>query len=328
MVRRKYHIAFIGMSRRKQQKSHAGVNTLGVAYGSLDALWTEELGVDVSAAAVDDKAVDDDSSASEALREQWYNKGAQYWASVPPTVDGVLGGFGTVSPVDIEDSANFLEKIGAGTNTAVDCGAGIGRIALNLFVPRFQRVDIVEQNPAYTAQARQDITSPKLVGVYTVGLQNWRPEAGLYDVIWIQWVIGHLHDADMVAFLKRCVEGLSPNGVICVKENVSKDGKFIMDKEDNSITRGDAHFRNIFWEAGLSVTHMQRQTRFPSVLLPVNMYALKVRAVNASNDDIVASSESPAVAVSSASTSGSDSSPSAEAALRSGSRRPRSDSTP
>ena len=50
-------------------------------------------------------------------------------------------------------------------------------------------------------------------------LQKWTPEAGHYDVIWCQWVLGHLTDDDLVAFFKRCAKGLAPGGLIFVKEN-------------------------------------------------------------------------------------------------------------
>ena len=36
------------------------------------------------------------------------------------------------------------------------------------------------------------------------GLQKFKPEEHVYDIIWIQWVIGHLTDEDLIAFLKRC----------------------------------------------------------------------------------------------------------------------------
>jgi hypothetical protein len=36
------------------------------------------------------------------------------------------------------------------------------------------------------------------------GLQNFTPSQEAYDVIWIQWVLGHLTDDDLVGFLKRC----------------------------------------------------------------------------------------------------------------------------
>lgn len=36
------------------------------------------------------------------------------------------------------------------------------------------------------------------------GLQKFTPETNVYDVIWVQWVLGHLTDEDLVSFLKRC----------------------------------------------------------------------------------------------------------------------------
>ena len=35
------------------------------------------------------------------------------------------------------------------------------------------------------------------------GLQDFTPSDGAYDVIWCQWVLGHLTDEDLVAFFKR-----------------------------------------------------------------------------------------------------------------------------
>ncbi|CAI7895948.1 unnamed protein product [Closterium sp. NIES-53] len=35
-------------------------------------------------------------------------------------------------------------------------------------------------------------------------LQEFNPDLGRYDVVWVQWCIGHLTDADLIAFLHRC----------------------------------------------------------------------------------------------------------------------------
>jgi hypothetical protein len=32
-------------------------------------------------------------------KQKWYSSGATYWENVAPTVNGVLGGFGHVSPI-------------------------------------------------------------------------------------------------------------------------------------------------------------------------------------------------------------------------------------
>lgn len=43
-------------------------------------------------------------------------------------------------------------------------------------------------------------------------VQDFAPLPGTYDLIWIQWVIGHLHDLDCVRFFRRCAEGLTDTG--------------------------------------------------------------------------------------------------------------------
>ena len=39
---------------------------------------------------------------------------------------------------------------------------------------------------------------------FVEGLQTFTPEEKLYDLIWVQWVSGHLTDEDFVDFIKRC----------------------------------------------------------------------------------------------------------------------------
>uniref|UniRef100_M1B7Q6 Alpha N-terminal protein methyltransferase 1 n=1 Tax=Solanum tuberosum TaxID=4113 RepID=M1B7Q6_SOLTU len=43
----------------------------------------------------------------------------------------------------------------------------------------------------------------KVANFYCVPLQEFTPDAERYDVIWVQWCIGHLADDDFIAFFKR-----------------------------------------------------------------------------------------------------------------------------
>lgn len=143
--------------------------------------------------------------------EEFYSHAENYWSSVPATVDGMLGGYGFISQTDIRDSKLLLKHIfkgksPPGTQRALDCGAGIGRITKYLLTDYFECVDLVEQNPAFLEQAKQCL-SPlvgKIGQYYSSGLQNFHPDTGKYDVVWIQWVVGHLTDSDLVEFLKSC----------------------------------------------------------------------------------------------------------------------------
>ena len=102
---------------------------------------------------------------------------------------------------------------------------------------------------------------------------------GEWDVVWVQWAIGHLTDVDMIDFLQRCRAALRPGGVICVKENVIQPGDnvaFELDTEDSSLTRSLDYYRCIFKQSGLSVILEVRQdaSDWPVGLLPVYMWAL------------------------------------------------------
>ncbi len=67
--------------------------------------------------------------------------------------------------------------------------------------------------------------------------QAFKPEPNTYDMIWIQWVVGHLHDMDFIDFFRNCVNGLKPDGVVVLKDNTVDDWTFVVDKTDSSITR-------------------------------------------------------------------------------------------
>jgi protein N-terminal methyltransferase len=63
-----------------------------------------------------------------------------------------------------------------------------------------------------------------------------------FDVVWCQWCLPYMTDADLIAFLKRGQAALRKGGAIVVKENVCKDGDggvpdIHFDAEDSSVTR-------------------------------------------------------------------------------------------
>lgn len=139
-----------------------------------------------------------------------YESAQKYWSDIPATVDGVLGGFGFISDIDIEGSRIFLESLlscnkAPCTDLALDCGAGIGRITKNLLLPYFQLVDVVEPDSKFIKTIKNYVGEhqSKIDTLYEVGLQDFNP-VKRYDVIWNQWVLGYLLDQDLIAYLKRC----------------------------------------------------------------------------------------------------------------------------
>ncbi|KAI0014083.1 alpha-N-methyltransferase NTM1 [Xylariaceae sp. FL0662B] len=211
----------------------------------------------------------------------------QYWSSVNADVSGMLGGFPNVSRVDLRGSRSFLAKLGLGRSkgvkavrTALEGGAGIGRVTQGLLLDLAHTVDVVEPIAKFTAPLEG------LAGVgriFNVGLEQWRPpdDGAAYDLVWNQWCLGHLTDRQLGDYLGRCKSVLSVaddgkvRGVICVKENVSTAGRDLFDQEDSTVTRQDEKFRQIFETAGLRIIRTELQHGFPHELYPVRMYALK-----------------------------------------------------
>ena len=288
-----------------------GVDTEGRSFDSITQLWREELEpaststTTASAALAATLAVANDSSDSSDLsptaakKRKWYDVGAEYWQTQPATYDGVLGGFGRLSPVDIRDSRLFLSSLPHLSLpnpqlAAIDCGAGVGRIAADLLCPLFGRVDLVEQDHTYVRTARQTITHASMRDMYACGLQDFdfaRPPPPLtlatpatpsataalqYDVVWVQWVLSQLTDSDLHAFLLRCRSALVParSSYLLVKENTAKAG-FVMDRQDGSVTRSDALFKEAFERAGWRLLRQAVQTNFPKALFTVRMWALQ-----------------------------------------------------
>ncbi|CAH2096272.1 unnamed protein product [Euphydryas editha] len=216
---------------------------------------------------------------------RFYKKAAKYWANVPATIDGVLGGYGHVSDIDIEGSKLFLNHILSlanppNTKLALDCGAGIGRVSRNLLIPYFKKVDLVEQDEKFISTAKQLLgeDNTKLGTLYKIGLHNFKPEKE-YDVIWCQWVLGHLTDYDLIDFLERCGKALTKNGVIIIKENISSSEEIEFDEDDYSVTRSYGLMMNIFEEANLNLKTTDIQTGFPDGLYPVHMFALTPKEI-------------------------------------------------
>lgn len=211
---------------------------------------------------------------------KFYKDAIDYWSNIPPTVDGMLGGFGFISDIDIQGSESFLKtlfklKYPPRKNRALDCGAGIGRITKHLLIRYFNTVDLVEQSKIFVDEATAYIgQSTKIGNLYNVGLQDFKI-AFQYDVIWCQWVLSHLTDEDLLNFFQTCKKGLAHNGVIVVKENIASSGTREVDEVDSSVTRPLAHMYNIFKQAGLVCILDRTQTKMPRGLYLVKMFALR-----------------------------------------------------
>ncbi|KAJ5369640.1 Alpha N-terminal protein methyltransferase 1 [Penicillium cosmopolitanum] len=222
----------------------------------------------------------------------------KYWSSLPSTNSNMLGMLGTYpwyTRIELQGSKSFLTKVrrllpGLPTSgkfaLGADCGAGVGRVTEGFLSHVCEVVDAVEPVKKFTdVLANSQLKTDGVVGdIYTVGLENWYPEKleKKYDLIWTQWCVGHLTDAQLIDYIARCRTSLAESGLVVLKENLSTDprGLDMFDEEDSSVTRTDEKFRQIFEAAGMDVIKSEIQTGFPKQfkLLPVKSYALRPKS--------------------------------------------------
>ena len=185
-----------------------------------------------------------------------------------------MGGLPEIHEPDIRASLNFLNRaqshIPFQRLKALDCGSGIGRVSKYLLAGNFSSVDLVDQCENYINTAKNELEGAN-ARFFICGLQDFLPEPRIYDCIWIQWVLSHLTDEDLLAFLTRISAGLKPCGVIIIKENIKKKG-FIVHKDDYSVTRSEKLLKEILSQR-LRIITEELQPDFPDNLFKVKMFA-------------------------------------------------------
>jgi galactose mutarotase-like enzyme len=256
-----------------------GTDSSGSHYYSIEDMW-EEMGV-----------TDNDSAS-------WYERAATYYNEhCPPTIDGVLGGFASITDLDLAGSLEFVRELevdrpafseltsptavlpGSPLLRACECGAGLGRVTKGLLskLQSIRNFDLVESSSALLAAA-PDYLGDDIAGkcrYFCIGLQDWQPAPRTYSVIWIQWVLSYLTDTDIVAFLRRCGAALAEDGIMVLKENACADTDFEVDLDDASVTRSSRYWKVLFRRAGLRIVHEKMQDGLPSDIYPVPMLALE-----------------------------------------------------
>ena len=280
----------------------------GRIFNSVKDFWEAELGTGEQKQN-EKKENNDDGGKSSAVRDiydvatGWYGRAQSFWASEPPTIDGVLGNSTALTHApDIRGTRSFLAQIRKGPNAitlgkgrALDVGAGMGRVAELILASRFATIDIIEPSPRMADAAEATLRRlGRLGSVWRTSAERVvLPQGPTYDLVLMQWIAMYLTDNDLVAFLKsakqalrngtvavrdpktKAIVGTRPTtGIILVKENVAAGAEFVAGTQDLSINRCDAHYKALFRLAGLRVIAEAAQTEWPRGYVPVRMYAL------------------------------------------------------
>lgn len=234
--------------------------------------------------------------SDEAYRLTWYAHAKRYWEDAvvaPPTLEGVLGGFGRLDGADVAFSKHLLAELGLPPGfAAADLAAGIGRVTARVLIPSGAgSVDVVEQSGPLLNAAPEFVGCDEKCRFMRCAMQQWKPEAGAYDVVWIQWCVGHLTDADFVAFLATCRDALRPGGLVVIKDNVLHDSAapeadaFYVDDDDRSLCRSLAYFRALFDELRADVRVERRQPTQGDLAFPTDIYPVFAWVLDFPEDD-------------------------------------------
>ncbi len=283
----------------KKFQVYSGKDSLGECYDSIEEMWRKEGYFDDGEKAHVPAGEEITTKQCSSRQPDWYNKSHQFWddeKNVPPTLDGMLGGFSQLTERDLNGSRKFLDEVLEArpllkeaillnpNSRSCECGAGIGRLTKGLFLPLGFNCDLVETSPRLLGAA------PDYIGKEAIkckfirkGLQDFYPSAHSYDIVWLQWVIGYLNDWDLCNLLHRLGNALRPGGVIVIKDNTCNEEAFLSDRGDSDITRSYQYLKAIIRESGLKVVQsdcgedmIQWQTDFPDDIWPVPMIALCV----------------------------------------------------
>ncbi|KAL0212300.1 hypothetical protein RCL1_005926 [Eukaryota sp. TZLM3-RCL] len=227
-------------------------------------------------------------SQSQNTSPEWYKGAAQYWDHADTSDDGMLGGFGKHSPLDIVHSLTFIRKCLKKSNLqsinrVLDVGAGIGRITKKVLMPIFQnaRFSMLEPSQRFLDKSVEYFGAfdSRVEQRFCLGFQDF-PALSLalgnlfYDIIFIQWVLLYLTDEDIIESLKACKNHLPPNGAIFVKENCNNHGELYYDESDCSVTRPAEYFDKLFIAAGFEIISKENVKNWPTDLFPIYAWML------------------------------------------------------
>ena len=227
--------------------------------------------------------------------EAFYAQTIAHWTSSAIADDdneGVLGGWGEVDAEDARGSLEFLaQQLRGGARIeqpikgfrALDCGAGVGRVTGNVLLHVAEQVQLVEVSDRLLVKAEKDLSAHAArIELTQASLREFAPPPNSYDLVWAQWVLGHLTDTDVVGLLSRCRAALRPGGAVGVKDNTALPSecdqcgnRYLLDTENAAVIRTHNHMRHLYKLAGLKLVRSDVQTGFPEDLHPVRMYWLQ-----------------------------------------------------
>lgn len=208
----------------------------------------------------------------------WHERNIRFWRAQAANVRGATGGGVSQRDLAFTRAAvdELVKKRDCSFKRALDCGAGIGRVTDAILRKCCAHVDLVEFVKKHLDKAREKLPlSGKgqcSFAFHNTSMQKFSIAPAQYDLIWCQWLLMYLTDEDALSLLLRAGKGLTTDGVLLVKENISTEEKStyfdaadgeLWEEDDAqgpvSCVRTSMHYWDLFDRAGLKVVDEQHQ---------------------------------------------------------------------
>lgn len=247
----------------------SGSDDSGRTFESLEALWLEQAR---------------HHARYYAANDEWWDADGYGGANDDEAMIGDGG-----SEEDAAHSLAFLDAVRQlrpewRLRTAIDAGAGVGRVTKHVLLRRCDHVCLVEACERWLKQSRRYLGNKRAskcaflhARLEDLTLQHsltHKAQASVpqYDLVWVQWTLQYLVDAHAVSALRALAGCLGPGGVLILKENrpcpqtgsgATSSEAFRVDTPEGAhgrydVTRPDAHHEWLFECAGLAVAHAER----------------------------------------------------------------------
>jgi protein N-terminal methyltransferase len=221
----------------------------------------------------------------------WRVKAAQYWASLPATLDSMVGAnWEDASPLEVSFSRSFLNRLlaaqralrrgGGAAHEGIRClnvGAGIGREAVGVLLAEgCSSVDLLEPQAHFLDVARTAVPPQSLGKLFNVGVEDHRfGDDERYDVVWVEWASNYVSDRELALFFNRASAALKPGGALVIKDNVSAFADGVYSTGINHVIRSFAYIRAIaeLGAPGLRVLSNEDQQPWVDGLFPMRAIA-------------------------------------------------------
>ena len=224
----------------------------------------------------------------ELNRDEWYATNKEWWRQEAgggygghTDEEAMIGDQG--GEADGVEGLAFLDRVVDDNNRhnnkkhkfvrAIDAGAGVGRVTKHILLKRYDTVQLVEGDAGWSKRsktylgkkraARCTFTCSRIEDLLP---DDRRDDSSRVDLVWLQWTLQYLTDADAVETLQNLASHMIlKTGILIVKENRPYGGgaadRFQMETPDGSgrydITRSDDHHRLLFHRAGLTVNQAE-----------------------------------------------------------------------